>query len=214
MSGRVIRYSFRERICHWLAGLSYTYSLLGGLALFSPHLYWIAAVLGGGPTTRFWHPIGGLVFLAAAIWMHAIWHRDMAITSADREWQRHLVDYMTNHDERVPPSGRFNAGQKQFYWAMFYGAIALFVSGLLVWFPEYVPQGAQWVRPLAILLHEAAALITIGAFIIHVYMGVFMVKGGVEGIVTGTVTREWAHEHHRKWYESIANDPAHVPTKE
>ena len=53
-SDQVVRYTLRERVCHWLAGLSYVYVLLSGLAFYSPYLYFLAALLGGGPTARFW----------------------------------------------------------------------------------------------------------------------------------------------------------------
>ena len=33
---RVLRYSFRERVLHWVAGLSYIYLLLTGLAASAP----------------------------------------------------------------------------------------------------------------------------------------------------------------------------------
>jgi formate dehydrogenase subunit gamma len=86
---------------------------------------------------------------------------------------------------------------------MFYGALLLLISGLVLWFPERVPVGARWIRSFAILLHESAALITIGAFIIHVYMGVFVVPGSVKAIVNGEVSADWARTHHRLWYDRI-----------
>jgi formate dehydrogenase subunit gamma len=203
----IVRYTYSERICHWLSGLSYVYCLISGLAFFSPYLYWLAALLGGGPTARFWHPWAGLVFLVAIIWMHVIWKRDMSIDDADREWMKSVKFYATNRDELVPPQGRFNAGQKQFYWIMFYGAILLLISGLVMWFPELVPRAANWVREVAILIHVCAALVTIGAFIIHIYMGVFMVPGGFRGMVTGRVSRHWARNHHPLWYAKATDDP-------
>ena len=99
---------------------------------------------------------------------------------------------------RFPPQGKFNAGQKVFYWAMFYGAFLLLLSGAFMWFPEYVPRCC--VRPWMIFIHEGAALITIGAFIIHVYMGVFMVPGSVDAMVHGSVSKNWARTHHRLWF--------------
>jgi formate dehydrogenase subunit gamma len=48
-----------------------------------------------------------------------------------------------------------------------------------------------------------AALATIGGFIIHVYMGTAMVRGGFTSIVRGEVTEEWARSHHRMWYEQV-----------
>jgi formate dehydrogenase subunit gamma len=206
--GEIVRYSYSERMCHWLSALSYLYCLVSGLALFTPYLYWLAYMLGGGPTARFWHPWAGLVFIVATVWMHTIWRRDMSLVDVDRQWLKSIKNYVTNRDDLVPPQGRFNAGQKQFYWIMYYGAIALLISGLVMWFPELMPRGLNWVRGLAILIHVIAALITIGAFIIHVYMGVFMVPGGVRGMVLGHVPMRWARAHHPLWYQRVTSEPS------
>jgi formate dehydrogenase subunit gamma len=206
MNTEIERYTFRERVCHWLTGFSYLYCLCTGLAFYSPHLYWMAFVLGGGPTSRYWHPIIGLGFFAFAMWMHHLWRRDMSLSDADRQWLKEVENYVENRDERVVPQDRFNAGQKLFYWAMFYGAALLLISGLVMWVPEYVPVSIRWLLPAVILLHECAALITIGAFIIHIYMGVFMVPGGLHAMLFGYVSREWARAHHRLWYQRVAGE--------
>jgi formate dehydrogenase subunit gamma len=197
------RYTFNERICHWLTGFSYLYSLATGLAFYSPHMFWMAIALGGGPTSRFWHPWIGLLFFAGAMWMHSLWRTDLKMTPVDYSWLEKAEDYAANRDELLPPQGRFNAGQKLFYWAMFYGALLLVVTGLFMWFPESIPFRISWIRPLVVILHEAAALITIGAFIIHVYMGIFMVPGSLTAITQGWVTDEFARAHHRLWYEKV-----------
>ena len=102
--GRIVRYSYSERMCHWLSGLSYLYCLISGLALFTPYLYWLAALLGGGPTARFWHPWAGLVFVIAILWMHAIWRRDMSLVAVDRQWMKSIKNYVTNRDDLLPPT--------------------------------------------------------------------------------------------------------------
>ena len=191
------RYPFHERICHWFTGFAYVYCLATGLAFYSPYLFWLAVMLGGGPTSRFWHPWIGLVFVAAQLWMHHIWSNDVHLTSADKEWLDKAKYYVENQDDKVPPQGKFNAGQKLYYWAMFYGAFLLLFSGAFLWFPEYVPRP---VRPWMIFVHEGAALITIGAFIIHVYMSVFTVPGSVDAMVHGFVSKDWARAHHRLWF--------------
>src|SRR5437867_3260695 len=43
---RIVRYTFRERVMHWLAGFTYLYLLISGLAFFAPQLYLMAAILG------------------------------------------------------------------------------------------------------------------------------------------------------------------------
>ena len=191
------RYPFHERICHWFTGFTYLYCLATGLAFYSPYLFWLAIILGGGPTSRFWHPMLGLVFVVAATWMHQIWRGDVRMTAADKEWLDKAKYYVQNEDEKVPAQDKFNAGQKTFYWAMFYGAFLLLLSGAFMWFPENTPR---MLRPWMIIIHEGAALITIGAFIIHVYMGVFMVPGSVDAMVNGSVSKDWAKAHHRLWF--------------
>jgi formate dehydrogenase subunit gamma len=201
VSEELQRYTYRERMCHWITSAVYLYCLGTGLAFYTPYLFWIAIALGGGPTSRFWHPIVGVAFFVAQMWMHHLWSSDMQMTPADREWLDKSKEYATHHEENVPAQGRFNAGQKVFYWAMYFGAFFLLLSGVAMWFPEYLPH---WIRSLAILVHEAAALVTIGAFIIHVYMGVFVVPGSVDAMVQGHVSRAWARTHHRLWYERVA----------
>ena len=58
---------------------------------------------------------------------------------------------------------------------------------------------ARSVRWLATLVHAVAALLTIGGFIVHVYMGVAVVPGGLRAIVHGDVSEEWARHHHPLW---------------
>jgi formate dehydrogenase subunit gamma len=199
-AGEIERYSFKERIMHWLTGLTYLYCLGTGLAFYTPHLFWIAYMLGGGPTSRYWHPIIAIGFVMGTLWMNSLWRRDMEITETDKRWLDRTKAYVTNDEGQTPLSDRFNGGQKVFYWLMLYGALLLLLSGIFLWVPEYIPRQAAWVRGVMILLHEAAALATIGGFIIHIYMGVFMVPGSMTAVTTGFVTRAWARTHHRLWY--------------
>jgi formate dehydrogenase subunit gamma len=202
----IVRYTLKERMWHWISGVSYVYLLLTGLALFTPYLYWIAYVLGGGPTIRFWHPWVGLIFAASLVGMHSMWHADMKTTAEDLEWRKTIKAYVTNRDDQVAPAGHFNSGQKSFYWVMFWGGVLLLLTGIVMWFPELMPRSAHWVLPVVVFLHCAGALMTIGAFIIHVYMGFFFVSGGLHGILWGRVPVAWAKAHHRLWYEKMQKE--------
>jgi formate dehydrogenase subunit gamma len=196
---RLIRYSFGERVMHALAGLSYVYLLLTGLAFWTPALYWIAVVLGGGYLSRVLHPWIGLVFSGAVLWMFVTWRRDMRVTPEDREWGRAMGHYIRNEDRQVPPAWRFNSGQKQLFWVMVLGAVALLLSGIVLWFVASIPWELRALRFIAILVHAGAALITIGAFIIHLYMGLAVVPAGLHAIIHGDVTEDWARHHHALW---------------
>jgi len=202
-SDRILRYSLTERVMHWVAALTYGYVLLTGLAFYSPHLYWIATVLGGPATSRYWHPWLGVVFVGTVVWMLRAWFADMRITPADRKWGDAMDHYIRNEDENLPAIGRFNLGQKYFFWAMLWAGIVVLLSGLILWFPERIPWSLRTLRFAAILLHVSAALITIGAFIIHVYMGTAVVRGGFTSIIRGEVSPAWARTHHRLWYDRV-----------
>ncbi len=205
---RILRYTLRERVVHWVAGLSYVYLLLTGLAFWSPLLWWLALLAGGGVTARSWHPWAGVVFTIAVVWMYGMWRGAMRATEGDRAWRRAIGAYVRNQDENLPPAGRFNPGQKALFWVMFYGGVALMLSGAVLWFTEYIPWSWRAVRFAAVLLHAAAALATIGGFIVHVYMGTAVVRGGFTSIVSGEVSEEWARAHHPLWFREISGGSA------
>ena len=99
---KVDRFSVAERVTHWLVALSFLYAALTGLALWSPRLYWLAAVFGGGPTVRGWHPWGGVAFAAFFAFMFRAWNRQMRLDSDDRLWLR-LAHRYAVHDETGLP---------------------------------------------------------------------------------------------------------------
>jgi len=86
--------------------------------------------------------------------------------------------------------------------------LVLLVSGAVLWFPELIAWQWRGLRYAAVLLHVAAALVTAGAFIIHVYMGTAVVRGGFTAMVRGEVSPAWARTHHRLWYERVTGRTA------
>jgi formate dehydrogenase subunit gamma len=201
--GLIVRYTLGERVNHWIGALSYTYLLVTGLAFWSPSLYWLAAVVGGGPAARFWHPWLGLIFTASLLLTFKQWHRDMRIDDADRAWAKAIPDYIQNEDDKLPPVGRFNYGQKLFFLGVVYGVILLLVSGVALWYTEALPWSLRFLRYTAILIHASVALFTIGLFLIHVYMSAILEEGSFGSMVHGYVSRAWAWTFHRTWYYEV-----------
>ena len=97
------RYPLIERANHWFGAVSYSYCLLTGLAFWTPYLYWLAAIVGGGPTARFWHPWSGLLFTVSQFVMVVQWSRDMHVDSDDRVWADNIKSYIENEDDKLPP---------------------------------------------------------------------------------------------------------------
>ena len=194
---RIQRFDAAERAVHWAAAVSFLYAALTGLALWSHKLYWLAWVFGGGSTVRALHPLGGCVFLLALALMFRRWAGQMKLDAGDRRWLRLAHKYAVHDETELPEAGRFNAGQKALFWLQSGAAILLLASGLVLWFPEWMPRPA---RLVAVVLHPLAAIASIGGIIVHIYMGTAAVPEAFRGMIQGWVKPGWAASHHPKWY--------------
>lgn len=197
---RVPRFGLAERVVHWAVALSFLYAALSGLALWSPALYPLAAIFGGGPATQAWHPWAGVLFALVLCVMFSGWSRQMRLTAEDRRWLRLAHRYLTHQECGLPEADRFNAGQKCLFWTQAAGAAVLLASGLVLWWPEAAPRT---LRLIAILVHPAAAVVAIGGLIVHIYMGAAAVPGALRGMIQGWVSPGWARSHHPAWYRRM-----------
>ena len=57
MSARFLhRFSFLERVVHWVVGVTFVLLLLTGLAFSYPSLFWLTTFVGGGPPRGYCTP--------------------------------------------------------------------------------------------------------------------------------------------------------------
>jgi formate dehydrogenase subunit gamma len=191
----VVRYSLLERIVHWVVGVTFVYLLLSGVALAYPRMAWLANGLGGGQTMRAAHPWVGVVFTAGLLVMVFIWAGAMRFDRGDREWARRIRQYASTGHTGLD-TGRYNAGQKGYYWvSLAFGAVLL-ISGIPLWFPWMVGAG---VGQAARIIHNLAYLVMLAGFMVHVYMSTVMFPGTLSGMTSGKVSRRWARWHHPRW---------------
>lgn len=200
----LLRYTSGVRTNHWLVALSFVLAALSGLALFHPALFWLGNLFGGGPWTRILHPFIGLfmmiVFLALAA---AVWD-DNLLRPADWQWLRQWRDVVNNREERLPEVGRYNGGQKLLFLVIVVCAIALVLSGFVIWRPYFAASFSIPLVRFASLLHAVCAFVLICAILVHIYAAIW-VKGSVHAMVRGTVTPGWAWKHHRAWFRQITH---------
>jgi formate dehydrogenase subunit gamma len=197
---RVARFDAYERVMHWMSALSFLYAAFSGLAMWSPKLWWIGEVMGGGFVIRGTHPWSGVIFAAVIGWMFLRWAKSMRLDKMDRDWMMSMDKYITHQHDKLPPSGKFNAGQKMLFWSQVVTALLLFVTGVVLWFPEVMPR---WARLASIALHPLGAIGSIGGIIVHIYMGTAAVPDSMRAILRGWVTPEWARFHHPRWWRDI-----------
>jgi formate dehydrogenase subunit gamma len=205
----VVRHRLASRVIHWSVALLFFLALLSGLPIWTPVLGWMAPLLGGLDVCRWLHPWAGLLFFLAMAAMFVHWLGDMRLEPQDREWlrPRKMVEYMT-HEGDGAEVGKYNGGQKLFFFAVALGAAGLIVSGLVLWFPLSFPR---IVSELATLLHDLTFILFVVAVILHVYLGTAAEPGTFHSMVRGTVTRRWARFHHPRWYREVTGEPPHRP---
>ncbi|MBD3333348.1 hypothetical protein GF356_10900 [candidate division GN15 bacterium] len=127
-----------------------------------------------------------------------LWFKDALFASYDKAWFKLIGGYL-GYKGHVP-AGRFNAGQKMFYWYTTIFGIILSVTGLLlVWRTSF----ALSTICITSTIHNLVAFIMISGVFAHAYLGTIANPGTWRVLVDGTVTREWAAHHHPMWYESL-----------
>ena len=208
----VSRYRGFTRANHWLTALCLILLALSGMALFHPALYPLTALFGGGQTTRWLHPIVGVVlFFSFLLMLLQLWRLNLP-RPEDATWLSQIGDVVQGREERLPELGKYNAGQKAVFWAMAVLILVLIVTGVLVWeelLPEPVPLP---LRRWAMLIHALAAVAIILVFILHVYAAIWT-RGTIRAMTRGTVTGGWAWRHHRKWLRELAGREKRDPAK-
>lgn len=198
----ITRYTAAERANHWVVAITFVLLAVSGLALFHPAMYWLTALLGGGPWTRILHPFIGMVMalsfagLALRMWRHNY------LGQADRKWLSGFRSMLGKHEERLPEVGRYNGGQKLLFFIMVACVALLLLSGFAMWRPYFAPTLPIGVVRMAAVVHAFAAWMLMIATVIHVYAAIW-VKGTLRGMLQGTVTQAWAKKHHMAWYRQV-----------
>ena len=198
----VDRYTKSARINHWITATSLVLLALSGLALFTPSLFFLTGLFGGGQWTRGLHPwIGVVLFfsfcgLFIRFWRANLWRRE------DGTWLARLRDVLAGNDEKLPEVGKYNAGQKAVFWGMSLLIIILITSGFVIWDQYFAQYTTVDQKRVAILIHALAAVVIICIWIVHVYAAIW-VRGTIGAMTRGRVTGGWAWRHHRKWLREL-----------
>lgn len=199
------RHGVNERLNHWLVAIAFVLLMLSGLALFHPAFFFLTNLFGGGTWARILHPfIGVVMFVSFAALALKFWN-DNRITDADREWARHMKDFLANRAQGLPEVGKFNYAQKMLFWVLAVVIPLLLLSGVIIWQPYFAPAFTIGFVRFAVVVHALAAFIAILAIIVHVYAAIWT-PGSLRAMTRGTVTASWARHHHAAWYKQISKE--------
>ncbi|MCI0391289.1 MAG: formate dehydrogenase subunit gamma [Acidobacteria bacterium] len=198
----IIRHTAGARLTHWLLAIFFFLSALTGFVIYTPFFAGLAGIFGGGAMTRFLHPWFSLGFVISALFLCLAWFKRMKREFGDDEWRKNFGAYM-RYETELHEVGKYNAGQKLFFWSVVWGAAAMLVSGIIMWFPT----SFHWIfRMIAYWLHEVTFIAFVVGVIYHIYMSTAAMPGTLGAMTRGTVTKAWARWHHPRWYREVTGE--------
>lgn len=198
----IIRHNARVRLTHWLLAIFFFLSALTGFVIYTPFFAGLAGIFGGGAMTRFLHPWFSLGFVISVLFLSRAWFKRMKREAGDNEWRRNIGAYM-RYETELREVGKYNAGQKLFFWSVVWGAAAMLVSGIVMWFPATF----HWFfRTISYWLHEVTFIAFVVGVIYHIYMSTAAMPGTLGAMTRGTVTKAWARWHHPRWYREVTGE--------
>lgn len=181
------RFSLWERFIHLVTLVSFLTLAVTG---FAAVICYDIALTGW---LRFVHIISASIFAVAFIIVALRWAEDCRFESCDWQWARRFGGYLGGHGEA--PAGRFNGGQKAFFWAILCLGIVCILSGVLRMFPLILSD----YQKIFYLAHRYSSLLLIVCVMSHFYLGTAANPGTWQVLVTGKVSARWAYLHHSLW---------------
>jgi formate dehydrogenase subunit gamma len=203
VGNEIVRHRRTSRLLHWSVALTFFISLFSGMPIWSSLFGWMAYLVGGLEVARIIHPYAGVAFFIASVFQFFEWLRDMVLTADEKgSWRpSKLLAYMRWEDE--PAGGKYNPGQKLFFWAVSLGAIGFLVTGIPMWFPLSFPR---MVREISYILHDITFICFLVGITLHIYLGTAAEPGTFRSMTRGTVTRSWARLHHPGWFRKVSSE--------
>jgi formate dehydrogenase subunit gamma len=203
-TGRLIeRFSSVDRWAHWVMGISFVVLGVTGLVTMFGKYVLLPVI---GYTLFSWlailsksvHNFVAPLFIVSLLVFIVIYMKDNLLKGYDFAWFGKVFAFFFR-GEHIP-SGRFNAGEKVWFWiGVVLLSLVVSASGLVLLFPNL--EQLRETMQQAHVIHVIASLLVLVAAIGHIYMGTIGVDGAYEAMRSGYVDETWAKEHHQYWYD-------------
>jgi len=198
------RFTALERYAHWVMGISFAILGVTGLVMFIGKYVLLPVI---GYTLFSWltqlskhlHNFVGPLFALSLLVFIVMYAKDNLPRGYDFKW---FASAGGMFGGTHVPSGRFNAGEKVWFWI---GVVALSLvvsaSGLILNFPNFDQVRAVMIE--SNVVHAVSACAVMALSLGHIYMGTIGVEGAYESMRYGYVDEAWAKEHHELWYNDV-----------
>lgn len=206
---KIFVFSVFNRIIHTIAAIAFILIVPTGFIIV------FGTTFGGGEFVRISkdiHAIATILFVISVIPMLIMWFKDMLPTSDDIKWMMILGGYLNKRKDPIP-AGRFNAGQKMWFYVCTFGGIVMILTGAIMFFQDFkiefiISLGISQIDLLrgSAIVHNVLGMAVAALFMTHVYMSVFAIKGAIHSIITGYKEEEEVEILHSTFYKKLKND--------
>ena len=207
---KIQAFSLYNRIVHQVAAVSFIVIVPTGFVIVFGDFF------GGGMFVRackHLHGIFTIPFAIVVIPMFLMWLKEAIFNFDDVKWMMIVGGYLSKEKKPIP-AGKFNAGQKMWYWIATLGGMVMVLSGAAMFFLDFNIDMVKsmtglsqidFLRVMAIL-HNVVGFLVVALFITHVYMSMFAIKGAVHSILDGHMEEEEVRILHSSWYKKLKGE--------
>jgi formate dehydrogenase subunit gamma len=220
------RFSLVERVLHWTIAVTGIICILTGVGWFSKRSFgFLLTVFGGGETARVVHGVAGIILVAASVALIGVlWRRYVfRFDKSDWDWLKVMGGYLSREkgaEQKAPPQGFFNAGQRA--WAVLALVLAalFLLSGVVIWWPDLLQNFlGQQTFPIALVrwsyvVHDAAFIVFAPMVVLHIYLSTLLLPGTFQAMTKGEVSALWALHHHPLWYSEVTGPTGPTPPRD
>ena len=203
---KIYIFSFFKRVVHWVSALAFMVLVPTGVMIV------FGKYFGGGTPVeiaRHLHGMATIFFLISVIPMFLFWVTEMLPTFDDIKWMFILGGYLSKEKQEIP-AGKFNAGQKMWFWLATAGGVVMIATGAAMFLQDF-DYGIAKVFGLsqidllraAAIIHSVLALPIIAFFFAHVYMSLFAIKGAIQSMITGYKEEDEVRFLHSSFYKKL-----------
>ena len=175
---QILFFPLFTRVVHFFVAVSFSLLALTGLMMV------LGSYLGGGTLiriARYIHIGAAIIFVLPSVLMLIMWFKDMLPQLHDIAWMFMLGGYLSKEMKPVP-AGKYNAGQKMYFWLATVGGMVMAYTGYIIW--GMGSTALDTVRLYAII-HNILGMAVLAFFLTHIYMAVFAIAGSLNSMRTG-----------------------------
>ena len=206
---KIYAFSLFKRVVHAIAAIAFVILIPTGLMIV------FGKYLGGGTLVeyaRHFHGIATILFAISVIPMFLFWLKDMLPTFDDVKWMFILGGYLSKEIKEIP-AGKFNAGQKMWFWIATLGGIVMIVTGAFMYLQDFdfgiaKAFGISQIDLLRVsaIVHNVLAFAVLALFFTHVYMAAIAIKGAIHSMITGYKEHDEVKYLHSSWYKKLKKE--------